>query len=342
MVALSSRGPRTPCGISPPPSRREESRRGVVLGEPVPTVRCSVRHLQGPVSAVALAALVAGGMRGPEPRTSSAAPVTLVPREGGAPKEKGELLAVDQGRIWVRTKDGVRDFDPGSLREVRVRRHNLTGGWAVRWGLVGGLASGVALAAACSSVEGNGSGGCAAAGAVWGGPLGARRAPRRAQPRRVLAALSGPAERPAEALRAPPRRPPRGRGPAVARPGTARPEAGARGALGSVRERLPPERSDLGLDPLQREPRERVRLAQELVEAGLFCGSPAAEQDPGTSPVASSRTVRRRPSRPGGATKRRSTASPVRIEWRRPSTASRGRANVEAAPGLRHLPGRSG
>jgi hypothetical protein len=127
-----------------------------------------MRGLRVPALAVALAALVAGGCGA---RTSDVLgrSVTLVPREGGAPKAKGELLAVDQGRIWVRTKEGVRDFDPGSLREVRVRRHNLTGSWAVRWGLVGGLASGVAMAAACGSVEGNGSGGCAATGAVWGG-----------------------------------------------------------------------------------------------------------------------------------------------------------------------------
>ncbi len=127
-----------------------------------------MRHLRVSVSAAAFAALVAGGCAA---RTSDllGRSVTLVPREGGAPKAKGELLTVDQGRIWVRTKDAVRDFDPASLREVRVRRHNLTGGWAVRWGLLGGLASGVAMAAACSSVEGNNAGGCAGTGAVWGG-----------------------------------------------------------------------------------------------------------------------------------------------------------------------------
>ncbi len=127
-----------------------------------------MRHLPVPVSAVALAALVAGGCAA---RTSNVLgrSVTLVPREAGAPKAKGELLALDQGRIWVRTKDGVRDFDPASLREVRVRRHNLTGGWAVRWGLVGGLLSGVALTAACSSVEGNDVGGCARVGIVSAG-----------------------------------------------------------------------------------------------------------------------------------------------------------------------------
>jgi hypothetical protein len=117
---------------------------------------------------VAFAVLVGGGCGA---RTSDVLgrSVTLVPNEEGSPKAKGELLAVDEGRIWVRTKDGVRDFDATSLREVRVRRHNLTGGWAVRWGLVGGLASGVAMAAACSSVEGNDSSGCTRTGAVWGG-----------------------------------------------------------------------------------------------------------------------------------------------------------------------------
>ena len=124
--------------------------------------------LRPPASAVALAVLVAGGCAA---RTSDVLgrSVTLVAREGEAPKVKGELLAVDQGRIWVRTKEGVRDFDPAALREVRVRRHNMTGGWAVRWGLVGGLASGVALTAACSSVEGNDPGGCARVGIVSAG-----------------------------------------------------------------------------------------------------------------------------------------------------------------------------
>lgn len=115
-------------------------------------------------TAAALAALLAGGCAARSPEAYGRA-VTLVPIESGAPKVKGELLAVDQGRIWVRTKDGVRDFDPASVREVRVRRHNLTGGWAVRWGLVGGLLSGVAMTASCSSVEGNDVGGCAAFGA---------------------------------------------------------------------------------------------------------------------------------------------------------------------------------
>ena len=126
-----------------------------------------MRPVSGPVIVVALAAL-AGGCAA---RTSNVLgrTVTVVPSEDGAPKAKGELLAVDRGRIWVRTKDGVRDFDPTAVREVRVRRHNYTGRWAIRWGLVGGLASGTAMAVACSSVEGNDGSGCAKTGAIWGG-----------------------------------------------------------------------------------------------------------------------------------------------------------------------------
>jgi hypothetical protein len=127
-----------------------------------------VRYLQTPVCAVALAALVAGGCGA---RTSNVLgrSVTVVPKNEGGDKVKGELLSVDEGRIWVRTKEGVRDFEVASLREVRVRRHNITGGSALQWGFVGGLLSGGAMAVACSSVEGNEGGGCAGMGAVWGG-----------------------------------------------------------------------------------------------------------------------------------------------------------------------------
>jgi hypothetical protein len=127
-----------------------------------------MRHLRDLVPVLAVAAMTGAGCSAATSNVLGRS-VTLVPKEDGAPKAKGELLAVDKGRIWIRTKDGVLDFDPGSLREVRVRRHNLTGGWAVRWGLVGGIASGATMAAACSSVEGNDGGGCTKTGAIWGG-----------------------------------------------------------------------------------------------------------------------------------------------------------------------------
>ena len=96
--------------------------------------------------------------------------VTLVPREPQAKKAKGELLAVRDGRIWLRTKsDGVREFEADSLREVQVQRHDLGNGLTRRIGLIGGLVSTIALTASCSSVEGSNAGGCLAAGALVGG-----------------------------------------------------------------------------------------------------------------------------------------------------------------------------
>ena len=119
---------------------------------------------------MALAALASAGCAARAPEAFGRS-VTLVPKDGREPKTKGELLAVDAQAVWVRTPEGVREIDPGSLREVRVRRHDMNGGWARRWGLIGGLLSGVALTVSCSSVEGNGGGGCAAVGlgsaALW-------------------------------------------------------------------------------------------------------------------------------------------------------------------------------
>jgi hypothetical protein len=117
---------------------------------------------------LSLAALAGAGCASRSPEVFGRA-VTLVPQDGREPKTKGELLAVDAQKVWVRTSEGVREVDNGSIREIRVKRHGYTGGWARRWGLIGGLVSGVALSVACSSVEGNGSSGCATIGLVSAG-----------------------------------------------------------------------------------------------------------------------------------------------------------------------------
>ena len=98
--------------------------------------------------------------------------VILVPAAPRAPKPRGELLAVQDGRIWLRTKDdGVREMEAATFREVQVRRHDLGGGYARRIGLIGGLVSAITLTASCGSVEGNSAGGCAVVGAAVGGLL---------------------------------------------------------------------------------------------------------------------------------------------------------------------------
>jgi hypothetical protein len=114
---------------------------------------------------LAFAALFGGACAAKSPDAFGRS-VTLVPREDRQPATKGELLAVGEQSLWVRTVQGVREVDTGSLREVRVKRHTLNGSWARRWGFVGGLASGIALGASCSAVEGNDAGDCARVGAV--------------------------------------------------------------------------------------------------------------------------------------------------------------------------------
>jgi len=96
--------------------------------------------------------------------------VTLVPKEPESPKARGELLAVQDGRLWLRRKDqGVRECAAASLREVKLQRRGFGGGSTRQIGLIGGVLSTVALSASCASVEGNGGGGCLAIGGVVGG-----------------------------------------------------------------------------------------------------------------------------------------------------------------------------
>lgn len=91
---------------------------------------------------------------------------------------KGELLAVEKDRLFVRAEDGVREIPLGSVREARVKRHDFGAAKAFAWSLIGGLVTGGALGAACSSVEDAGN--CAGVGlvtlGVWLG-IGALCAP---------------------------------------------------------------------------------------------------------------------------------------------------------------------
>jgi hypothetical protein len=92
--------------------------------------------------------------------------VTVVAAEG-ASKVKGELLVVENDRLWLRTTDGVRELPLRGVREVHVKRHGFGARKALTWAGVGAAASGIGLSAACSSVEGADS--CAAAGLVTAG-----------------------------------------------------------------------------------------------------------------------------------------------------------------------------
>jgi len=118
------------------------------------------------IVSLVVAAVAAAGCAAKSPPQVFGRPVTLVPRSETEPRVRGELLAADDRVAYVRTKDGVREVELGSLREALVQRHGSTPGKAMIWATIGGLASGIGLTAACSSVDGNGTGGCARIGAV--------------------------------------------------------------------------------------------------------------------------------------------------------------------------------
>ena len=92
--------------------------------------------------------------------------VTVVP--GGEEVEvRGELLAVERDRLWVRDEDEMTEVPLSTVRAVRVKRHNHGAGKALQWALLGGVATGGALAGACSSVEGSEN--CGAVGLIVAG-----------------------------------------------------------------------------------------------------------------------------------------------------------------------------
>jgi hypothetical protein len=92
--------------------------------------------------------------------------VTVVPAERGV-RVQGELLVADKERLWLRTKDGVREFPLGDVREVQVRRHGFGARQAFAWAGAGAAVSGIGLAAACGSVEGSGN--CGGVGLIAAG-----------------------------------------------------------------------------------------------------------------------------------------------------------------------------
>jgi len=116
---------------------------------------------------LALAALPAGCATGQAKLQVFGRPVTVVISAPEKEKVQGELLAVADGRLWLRADSGVREIPLAAVREVRVKRHGFGARQALTWAAVGGLATGGALAAACATVEGNSS--CAAVGLVVAG-----------------------------------------------------------------------------------------------------------------------------------------------------------------------------
>lgn len=130
--------------------------------------------------ATSLAVVVATGCATTPKSVSIAGRQVTVERNGDAPRVKGELLVVQEDRLWIGTRDGVTEVPLATVRKVRVKRHSSDARQALTWAVVGGLLTGGAMAGACASVDGNGGGTCATVGLVLGGlwlAVGALAAP---------------------------------------------------------------------------------------------------------------------------------------------------------------------
>jgi hypothetical protein len=101
-----------------------------------------------------------------EPPSELGRKVTLTLAEP-EPEISGELLAVADERVWIRTKAGVRDVPLSSIQKARVRRHGLDARAAAKWVAAGAVVTSLALASACARVDGND--GCERLGVVVGG-----------------------------------------------------------------------------------------------------------------------------------------------------------------------------
>ncbi len=136
-----------------------------------------MRHIPR-VVALTLAVSVAGCATGRAKLQVLGRPVTVVSSAPEKETVRGELLAVAEGRLWLRADSGVREIPLSAVREVRVRRHGFGARQALTWAAVGGLVTGGALAAACGTVEGNSN--CGGVGLVVAGTwlaVGALSAP---------------------------------------------------------------------------------------------------------------------------------------------------------------------
>lgn len=85
----------------------------------------------------------------------------------GSSTVEGELIAVDEGRVWILEKSGLSELPRAEIARMRVQRHELTGRRGMQWAALGALLTGGALAVSCASVSGGCSGILPAVAVPW-------------------------------------------------------------------------------------------------------------------------------------------------------------------------------
>lgn len=66
---------------------------------------------------------------------------------------EGELIAIDEGRIWILEKGGLSELPRAEVTRMKVQRHALTGRRGMKWALLGAVLTGGSMTLACASVS---------------------------------------------------------------------------------------------------------------------------------------------------------------------------------------------
>jgi hypothetical protein len=130
----------------------------------------SPRPASATMLALVLVALFGGMAEGQQPGDRvHGARVRAIQHQGG--DIRGELIAVDDTRVWVLDRRGsLRSLPLADMRAFRVQRHGWSAGRIRRWTAIGAGATSAAMFGACISVEGTD--GCAAFTLVWAAAWG--------------------------------------------------------------------------------------------------------------------------------------------------------------------------
>jgi hypothetical protein len=71
----------------------------------------------------------------------------------GSSRVEGELIALDEGRVWVLEDGGLAEVPRSEITRMKVRRHEMTGRRGRTWSLIGAIVTGGAMTIACASVS---------------------------------------------------------------------------------------------------------------------------------------------------------------------------------------------
>jgi hypothetical protein len=108
----------------------------------------------------------AGGLEAQSPRASVAHGAEIRILTGQGSPLRGELLAVEENRLWYLARDEqVRSVGASEIRRVELDRHDLGSGRIGTWSTLAGGVTSAVMFAACTSVSSGGA--CAGFTLVW-------------------------------------------------------------------------------------------------------------------------------------------------------------------------------